>query len=117
VTKVTADHRTQNLVDIYLQINPDQVRTKEEMKELNAKYKRGEEVLPCTDFKGLTVRFAHMWNRRSRSRSRSRRKKKRRRRRRGKRKRGKKKKNKMREKRSMNDCRMTIERMLEKRKI
>jgi hypothetical protein len=64
VTKVTADFRTQNLLDIYLHLNSAQVRTQEEMKELDAKYKRGEEVLPRNDFEGLMVRFAYTWNRR-----------------------------------------------------
>jgi hypothetical protein len=60
VAKATRDFRTKNLLDIYLQLNPAQVRTKEDMKELDANYKRGEEVLPHTGFEWLTVRFACM---------------------------------------------------------
>ena len=43
--KVSADFRAQNLLELYLQVNPDKLRSPEEMQELDAQYKKGEEVL------------------------------------------------------------------------
>lgn len=42
--KVTDDFRTNNLLEIYLKMNPSQARSSDELRELDEVYKRGEQV-------------------------------------------------------------------------
>ena len=45
VSKVTDDFRGQSLLEVYLKMDPSSVRSLEETQELDAAYKRGDEVL------------------------------------------------------------------------
>jgi len=44
VQKVTDDFRANNLLEVYLKMNPSKSRSSEETAELDAEYKRGDPV-------------------------------------------------------------------------
>src|SRR5271154_5327537 len=50
VQKVTDDFRANNLLEIYLKMNPSKSRSTEETAELDAEYKRGDAVSHLCDF-------------------------------------------------------------------
>ena len=48
--KVTDDFRGNNLLEVYLKMNPSKSRSSEETAELDAEYKRGDAVRHPTPF-------------------------------------------------------------------